>query len=97
MVEPNPHKGGYFRQVAVVLDIFANTITGGYAGETISGRLGKRKLANGGVLRWRDWGGIAKPLDAFLSLFEPYHALRSIQEDEGEKARPPFGGAPPLD
>jgi hypothetical protein len=88
--KPNPHKGGYFRHVALGLDIFVNALTGGHAGETISSRLGKRKLRNGGVLHWRDWGGIAKPLDAFLNLFEPHHALRSIQEDEGEPARPPF-------
>lgn len=89
--KPSPHKGGYFRQVALGLDIFANTLTGGHAGETISSRLGKRKLSRGGVLRWSDWGGIAKPLDAFLNLFEPYHSLRSIQEDEGEPAKPPHG------
>lgn len=91
---PNPHRGGYFRQVALGLDLLLNAVTGGHAGETVSSRLGKRKLRNGGVLYWRDWGGLAKPLDGFLNLFEPYHSLRSIQEDEGERAEPPLGGAP---
>jgi hypothetical protein len=88
--KPNPHKGGYVRHNLLSLDMLLNTITGGHSGETLSSRLGKRKLRNGGVLRWSDWGGIAKPLDAFLNLFEPHHALRSIQEDEGERARPPY-------
>lgn len=92
---PNPHKGGYFRHVALGLDIFVNTLTGGHAGETISSRLGKRKIARGGRLRWTDWGGLARPLDAFLNLFEPYHSLRSVQEDEGEPVRPPPGGTQP--
>jgi hypothetical protein len=92
--KPNPHEGGYLRHVAIGLDIFVNALTGGHAGETISSRLGKRRIARGGKLRWSDWGGLAKPLDWVLDRFEPYHSLRSVQEDEGEPVRPPLGGNP---
>lgn len=75
--------GSYFWRVLIAIDQLGNALTGGDEDETISSRLGKRKLANGGVLFWRDWLGLAKPLDAFLDWIDPGHSLGAIEEDEG--------------
>lgn len=83
---------GYLHGVLYALDVFANAVTGGHPRETISSRLGKRKLARGGRLRWTDWGGIAKPLDAFLDLIDKGHSLNSIIPHSGRPPRPPHGG-----
>lgn len=85
--------GGYFFRVGFVADVFVNVLLGGQP-ETISSRLGKRKLRQGGVLTWRDWGGIAKPLDWVLEKIDRGHALDAIDPDRGELPRPPSTSTP---
>ena len=60
------------------------TICGGDPDETISSRLGKIKVANGGKIPlWRqpacfiDWG---------LEKIDPNHSIDAIEEDEGKNA-----------
>jgi hypothetical protein len=80
---------GYLVSVLLSIDQLGNALTGGDPDETISSRLGKRKLSRGGVLTWRDWGGLAKPLDWLLDVIDPYHSLRAIEGDEGDRPKPP--------
>jgi len=80
---------GYIVRVLIAIDQLGNALTGGHQDETISSRLGKRKLARGGVLTWGDWGGLAKPLDAVLDWLDRGHSLDSIEPDVGEPLRPP--------
>ena len=68
----------------ISLDQHVNTIFGGYPDETISSRLGKRKLSRGGNLLWSDWLGLAKPLDWALNQIDPGHSIDSIEYDEGD-------------
>lgn len=77
----------YPMRVLLALDQLANTVTGGNEDETISSRLGKRKLAQGGKLRWRDWGGLARPLDWALDKLDPHHSVDAIEVDEGTTKR----------
>jgi len=81
------HQHGYLMRVLIALDQLGNALTGGYADETISSRLGKRKIQRGGNLRWSDWGGIAKPLDEILDLIDPGHSIEAIELDEGRDVR----------
>jgi hypothetical protein len=67
-------------RVLIAFDQLGNAVTGGHEDETISSRLGRRKLARGGVLTWRDWGGIAKPLDWVLDKIDPNHSIDAIEE-----------------
>lgn len=83
----------YVMRVLIALDQLGNAITGGHHDETISSRLGKRKLARGGYLTWSDWLGLAKPLDAVLDWLDPGHSLDAIETDEGRSARTPSGNA----
>ena len=78
----------YILRVLVAIDQLGNAVTGGYEDETISSRLGKLKLARGGVLTWRDWCGIAKPLDGFLDWLDPGHSVDAIENDEGDPVCP---------
>ena len=80
--------GGYFFRVGFVADVLLNVLLGGEP-ETVSSRLGKCKLRQGGVLTWGNWGGLAKPLDWVLEKIERGHALGSIDPDRGELPRPP--------
>lgn len=80
---------GYVMGVLVALDQLAHAAFGGDPDETISSALGKRKVANGGRLRWRDWWGVAKPLDWVLHKLDPHHSLRAIEGGVGEKPKPP--------
>jgi hypothetical protein len=74
---------GYVIRVLIAVDQLGNALSGGFPDETISSRLGKRKLVRGGVLSWRDWYGVAKPLDWALDKIEPGHCVKSIQPDRG--------------
>lgn len=76
-------------RVLIAIDQLAHAIAGGDPDETISSALGKRKLARGGRLLWRDWYGLARPLDWFLDAVDPYHSLRAIEDDEGDRPEPP--------
>lgn len=68
--------------VLISLDQLGNALTGGNPDETISSRLGKRKRSRGGVLKWSDWAGLAKPLDWVLDKVDPNHTLDAIEDDE---------------
>jgi len=74
----------YLWDIAISVDQLVNTLFGGYPDETISSRLGKLKVRQGGELFWKNWGGIAKPLDAFLDWIDPNHSVDAIEHDEGE-------------
>lgn len=87
----DPKRYGYLHGVGVAVDQLINAITGGDVDETLSSRLGKRKLKRGGVLVWHDWLGLAKPLDWLLDKVDPGHSLGAIEPDEGEPPRPPSG------
>ena len=67
----------YIWNLAVSLDQLVNTIFGGYPDETISSRLGKLKIQQGGQLTWGDWYGIALPLDWMLDKIDPGHSVES--------------------
>jgi len=73
----------YLGRVLIAFDQLGNAVSGGYPDETISSRLGKRKLSRGGVLSWRDWCGIAKPLDWVLDKLDPGHTVNAVEGDEG--------------
>jgi len=79
----------YLVRVAIAIDQLANAVAGGHQDETISSRLGKRKLQRGGILRWNDWWGVAKPLDWLLERLDPGHSLNAIEPDEGDPPQPP--------
>lgn len=74
----------YIWNVLTALDQLLNAIFLGYPDETISSRLGKLKLLQGGQLTWGDWGGIALPLDWILDKIDPGHSIDAIESDEGE-------------
>ena len=80
--------GGYLFRVGFVADVMVNVLLGG-APETISSRLGKRKLARGGKLKWHDWLGLARPLDWALDKIDRGHSLDAIDPHRGELPRPP--------
>lgn len=82
-------KESYPVRVLLAIDQLANALTGGHHDETISSRLGKRKLKRGGKLKWRDWGGLAVPLDWALNKLDRGHSLDAIEPDEGEPPQPP--------
>jgi len=48
--------------------------------ETISSRLGKIKVAHGGIIPWRY--PIARIMDMGLDIIDPNHSIESIEEDE---------------
>jgi hypothetical protein len=79
-----PHEYNYLMRLLVSLDQHINTIFGGYPDETISSRLGKLKVRRKGKLRWRDWFGLAKPLDWVLDKIDPNHSIDAIEHDEGD-------------
>lgn len=88
------HKGesrSYIMRVLIAFDQLGNAVTGGHHDETISSRLGRRKLLRGGRLRWSDWGGLAKPLDWVLDRIDPNHSIDAIEWDEFEDPPPPAG------
>ena len=72
----------YLLNVLISVDQLGNTICGGDPDETISSRLGKLKLKNGGVIPWRY--PLAKIIDCGLDKIDPNHSLDAIEEDEGK-------------
>ena len=74
----------YFWNMLISLDQLLNTVLGGYPDETISSRLGKLKVRQGGQLTWRDWCGVALPLDWILDKIDPGHSIDAIEADEGD-------------
>ena len=72
----------YHMRVLIALDQLGNAIFGGNEDQTISGRLGKIKRANGGEIPRAKGLGLARPLDAFLDWIDPNHSINSIEEDE---------------
>jgi hypothetical protein len=74
----------YFWDILISLDQLLNTVTGGYPDETISSRLGKLKVRQGGELYWNNWCGIARPLDTVLNWIDPGHSVDAIEHDEGD-------------
>lgn len=81
----------YAYNVLIAFDQLGNAVSGGFPDETISSRLGKRKLSRGGSLTWGDWLGFAKPLDWFLDKIDPGHSVAAIERDEGDPVQPDGG------
>lgn len=72
--------GRYFLNVALGVDQLGNTLWGGSPDETISSRLGRLKMANGGTIPMtRPW---ARALSWCLDKIDKDHCRRSIEADE---------------
>lgn len=67
----------YLLNLAILLDEFGNTLTGGDPGETISSRAGKA------MQEGQAWGCV---LCKFLNLFQKDHCLLSIDKADGSRA-----------
>lgn len=76
--------GKYLLNIAISIDQFGNTITGGDPDETISSRLGKIKMKHGGSIPW--YRPVARFLDWGLDKIDPDHSVDAIEEDEGKDA-----------
>lgn len=69
--------GKWLLNLGVSLDQLVNTVFGGNPDETISSRIGKVRLANGGVVPWRN--PIMKLIDYACDLVDKDHTLESIE------------------
>ena len=76
--------GKWIFNILVSIDQLGNTICGGDPDETISSRLGKIKVKNGGVIPWSK--PLAKTIDYFLDQVDENHSIDSIEKDEGKNA-----------
>lgn len=77
--------------VLIAFDQLGNALSGGNPDETISSRLGRLKLANGGTVPKRAWFYLARPLDAVLEWIDPNHSINSIEESCGKDTSPRQG------
>ena len=67
--------------VLIGFDQLGSAVTGGDPDETISSRLGKLKLRNGGKIPWRY--PLSKVINWGLDKIDPGHSVDAIEEDEG--------------
>lgn len=70
--------------ILIGIDQLCNTILGGDPDETISSRLGKLKVKNGGRIPWTR--PLAKVIDWSLDRLDKNHSLDCIESDEGDDA-----------
>ncbi len=76
--------GKWIFNILVSIDQLGNAICGGDPDETISSRLGKIKVRNGGKIPWRR--PISRLLDAGLDKIDENHSIDAIEDDEGMNA-----------
>lgn len=76
--------GQYIVNILYSIDQFGNAVAGGCPDETISSRLGKIKVNNGGKIPWRR--PLAKIIDFGLDKIDPGHSVKAIEPDEGYMA-----------
>lgn len=74
--------GKWIKNVLIGLDQLLNAVGCGDPDETISSRIGKIKMMNGGDIPWRMF--VVKLIDWILEKIELGHTINAIEEDEGK-------------
>jgi hypothetical protein len=70
----------YILTVLIAVDQLGNAILAGDPDETISSRIGKEKIKQGGVLPWSR--PITKLTDMFLEKLDKNHCIEAIQRKD---------------
>lgn len=64
--------------VLIGIDQLGNALAGGDPDETISSRIGRRKIKGGGSIKWKRHP-LHYLIDAALEKIDPGHSIRSIE------------------
>ena len=75
--------GRYTVNVLIGIDQLVNAIFKGDPDETISSRIGKRKVKHGGKLPFRRYPFLCL-IDKFLEMVDEGHSIDAIEKDEGK-------------
>ena len=75
----------YLYNIIIWLDQGLNTVLGGCPDETVSSRIGRIKLSEGGVISWAH--PFEKIVDPVLEWIEPGHSVNAIEHNKLEQIK----------
>ena len=70
--------GRYLSGILLAMDRLGNALLAGDDRETIRSRIGRKKLATGGVIPWSS--PVSKIVDAFLEFLDEDHTIEAIED-----------------